>query len=149
MKRRGEKASQRGRERGLERGREGERGGSVRSLSVEFQLLALLLAISAVPERWPAAAALTPSQPRQYGGTALRLRSHCSSKSPTSYPPLLNLMFPPQCDWQKSEVAAFLAPKKTPKKHDLWQRIRSCNTLQALRDNFYLNAQQKNRGDCV
>lgn len=102
-------------ERGLERGREGERGGSVRSLSVEFQLLALLLAISAVPERWPAAAALTPSQPRQYGGTALRLRSHCSSKSPTSYPPLLNLMFPPQCDWQKSEVAAFLAPKK-PKK---------------------------------
>lgn len=102
-------------ERGLERGREGERGGSVRSLSVEFQLLALLLAISAVPERWPAAAALTPSQPRQYGGTALRLRSHCSSKSPTSYPPLLNLMFPPQCDWQKSEVAAFLAPKNNKK----------------------------------
>lgn len=112
MKRRGEKASQRGRERGLERG---EGGGSVRSLSVEFQLLALLLAISAVPERWPAAAALTPSQPRQYGGTALRLRSHCSSKSPTSYPPLLNLMFPPQCDWQKSEVAAFSAPKKPQK----------------------------------
>lgn len=85
MKRRGEKASQRGRERGLERGREG----SMRSLSVEFQLLALLLAISAVPKRWPAAPALTPSQPRQYGGTAPGLRSHCSSKSPTSYfPPL-------------------------------------------------------------
>lgn len=90
MKRRGEKASQRGRE----RFREGERGGSVRSLSVEFQLLALLLAISAVPERWPAAAALTPSQPRQYGGTAL-----CVHTAAQSLPLLL---LPPQSDVSSS-----------------------------------------------
>lgn len=39
----------------------GRRGWSVRSLGVVFQLLALLLAISAVLRRWPAAPALTPS----------------------------------------------------------------------------------------
>lgn len=59
MRKRGEKKKEQ-----KKRGRERLRGrrGSVRScLGVVFQLLALLLAFSAVPECWPAAPALTPS----------------------------------------------------------------------------------------